>query len=278
MNTVAVQPFEPFFFDREHLKRLAEGNRERYAAADPFPHIVLDDFLPPGIAQRIASEFPEPRDIEWQRFSSPSERKLASADPARMPAFTRQVLAEFNSRAVCDFLSVLTGIDGLIPDPHYVGGGLHQIEPGGFLKVHADFNHHEGLRLDRRLNLLLYLNDDWKEEYGGHLQLWTTDLQRCAARVLPVLNRCVIFSTTSDSYHGHPDPLTCPPDRRRRSLALYYYSNGRPEEQQRPSHSTLFVERPGEHFRIRERASKVVRKLVPPVIFDLARAIRGKSD
>lgn len=276
MTTSAVPTHEPFYFDREALLRLAEAHREKYAKADPFPHIVLDGFLPDGVVRAIAREFPEPRDIEWQRFSSPSERKLASSDPARMPPFTRQVLAEFNSRAMCDFLSALTGIQGLIPDPYYVGGGLHQIEPGGFLKVHADFNRHDGMRLDRRLNLLLYLNDDWKEEYGGHLELWTTDLARCAQRVLPVINRCVVFSTTSDSYHGHPDPLKCPPDRRRRSLALYYYSNGRPEDEQRDTHSTLFVQRPGEHFQAREAASRVLRKLVPPIVFDVARAVRGR--
>jgi Rps23 Pro-64 3,4-dihydroxylase Tpa1-like proline 4-hydroxylase len=93
--------------------------------------------------------------------------------------------------------------------------------------VHADFNRHEKLNLDRRLNLLLYLNRDWKEEYGGHLQLWTRDMGRCVVKVLPVFNRCVVFSTTDFSYHGHPDPLTCPPGRTRKSIAMYYYTNGR---------------------------------------------------
>ena len=101
-----------------------------------------------------------------------------------------------------EFLESLTGIDGLIPDPYYEGGGLHPIVPGGFLKVHADFNWHKDLKLDRRLNVIVYLNRNWKEEYGGHLELWNREMTRCERRVLPIFNRCVIFSTTDFSYHG----------------------------------------------------------------------------
>jgi Rps23 Pro-64 3,4-dihydroxylase Tpa1-like proline 4-hydroxylase len=145
-----------------------------------------------------------------------------------------------------DFLETLTGITGLLPDPHLWGGGLHQIQRGGFLKVHADFNRHERLDLDRRLNLLVYLNKDWKEEYGGQLELWSRDMKRCEERVLPVFNRCVVFSTTDTSYHGHPDELTCPEGWTRKSMALYYYTTGRSAEETSQSHSTLYQERPGE--------------------------------
>src|SRR5581483_6543461 len=117
--------------------------------------------------------------------------------------------------------------DGLIPDPYFTGGGLHQIERGGYLKIHADFDRHEKLGLQRRLNVLVYLNRDWDESYGGALELWDRAMTHPVVRVLPVFNRCVVFSTTDQSYHGHPEPLTCPPDRRRRSLALYYYTAAR---------------------------------------------------
>ena len=139
-----------------------------------------------------------------------------------------------------DFLERLTGIDALIPDPHYFGGGLHQIRPGGFLKVHADFNRHSRLDLERRLNAILYLNKDWQEEYGGHLQIWDNDMTRCEKKVLPVFNRLLVFATLDTANHGHPDPLTCPPDRARRSMALYYYTSDRPEgEQRRRAHHRL---------------------------------------
>ena len=115
-----------------------------------------------------------------------------------------------SSPPVLRFLEALTGIEGLIPDPYFGGAGPHQILPGGFLKVHADFNWHPLLKLDRRLNLLVYLNKDWREEYGGQLELWDRDMARCERQILPVFNRTVVFSTTDFSFHGHPRPLACP--------------------------------------------------------------------
>lgn len=175
-----------------------------------------------------------------------------------------------------DFLERLTGISGLIPDPYFTGGGVHQIERGGHLGVHADFNVYERLRLDRRLNLLLYLNRDWQEEWGGHLELWNSGMTTCERRVLPIFNRCVIFSTTDSSYHGHPDPLRCPPHRTRRSLATYYYSNGRPVEEQSDGHSTLFRERPHESIMLRSSrtARRLAAALMPPIVTNAFRRRR----
>jgi Rps23 Pro-64 3,4-dihydroxylase Tpa1-like proline 4-hydroxylase len=185
---------------------------------------------------------------------------------------TRLLLYQLNSATFINFLEELTGIDGIIPDPHFVGGGLHQIERGGYLKIHADFNRHKKLSLDRRLNLLIYLNQDWQEEYGGHFEMWDRDMTRCEKKILPLFNRCVIFNTTDFSYHGHPEPLTCPPDRTRRSLALYYYSNGRPAEEIAGGHSTLFRPRPGEEIPQKvssKRAFKnIFKKFVPPIAIE----------
>jgi Rps23 Pro-64 3,4-dihydroxylase Tpa1-like proline 4-hydroxylase len=174
-----------------------------------------------------------------------------------------------------EFLAILTGIKGVIPDPYFVGGGLHQIKPGGKLAVHADFNHHEKLNLERRINVLIYLNKDWKEEYGGHFELWNKEMTRAEQKVLPVFNRCAIFSTTSISYHGHPNPLACPPDRTRKSIATYYYSNGRPEEEVRDSHSTLFVRRPGEVDVERLSFKKIVNAVSPPILVKAYKKVRG---
>src|SRR6185436_17882303 len=151
-----------------------------------------------------------------------TEKKLASKLESQLGERTRRFIWGLNSQVFLTYLETLTGIEGLIPDPHLFGGGLHQIVPGGFLKVHADFNRHEKLKLDRRLNVLIYLNRDWKEEYGGHLELWNRDMSRPERRVLPLFNRCVVFSTTDFSYHGHPDPLRCPEGRTRKSIAMYY--------------------------------------------------------
>jgi hypothetical protein len=236
--------------DAERLMALAAKHHEAYITAEPFPHVVIDDFLPEGVLESVLEEFPKPGAIDWQRFDAPSEKKLAAASELQMGPATRSLLHQLNSSIFIDFLEALTGIQGIIPDPHFVGGGLHQIERGGFLKLHVDFNRHRRLNLDRRLNLLLYLNKDWREEYGGHLQLWDKDLTRCYERILPIFNRFAIFTTTDFSYHGHPDPLTCPEGWSRKSLALYYYSNGRPAEELADggAHSTLFKARPGEQI------------------------------
>jgi Rps23 Pro-64 3,4-dihydroxylase Tpa1-like proline 4-hydroxylase len=178
------------------------------------------------------------------------------------------VLYFFNSRFMLDFLEELSGIDGLIPDPYFMGGGLHQIKPGGFLEVHADFNRHGKLKLDRRLNVLLYLNQNWKEEYGGHFELWNKDMTAPVRKILPLFNRMAMFSTTSTSYHGHPTPLSCPPDRTRKSIAIYYYSNGRPEKEQRDGHDTLFQAREGASKPHLAGVKRAIRAITPPILLD----------
>jgi 2OG-Fe(II) oxygenase superfamily len=257
------------------LLRLAKANAERYAGGRPFPHIYFDDFLPIQAAEAALRDFPEPRQVKWSEFDSPQEKKLAFDVVERLPAGVRDVLYFMNSRPMLEFLEILTGISGVVPDPYYIGGGLHQIKPGGKLAVHADFNHHKRLNLDRRINVLIYLNKDWKEEYGGHFELWNKEMTAAEQKVLPIFNRCAIFSTTSTSYHGHPNPLTCPPDRTRKSMATYYYSNGRPEEESRDAHSTLFVRRPGEVEEKPAFFKTAVRAFCPPIVVDTYKKIRG---
>jgi Rps23 Pro-64 3,4-dihydroxylase Tpa1-like proline 4-hydroxylase len=216
----------------------------RYRTAAPFPHIVLDDVFDAAELEKVLGEFPAPQQTEWVRFDNPTEKKLGfHHQKSAISDIIRQFLWQMNSFEVLEFLEKLTGIAGLIPDPYFGGGGIHQIERGGFLKVHADFNWHPKLRLDRRLNMLIYLNKDWREEYGGHLELWDGQMNQCVRSVLPVFNRTVIFSTTDASYHGHPQPLNCPPGMTRKSVSLYYYTNGRPEEERSAPHDTIFLKR-----------------------------------
>jgi hypothetical protein len=262
---------ETFMFDRAAMLAAGQGLREQFAAGDPFPHVVVDGLFPDDVLDAICDEFPEPEAADWQRFGSSAEVKLALADTTQMGPVTRNFLAECNGSVFVDFLGAMTGIDGLVSDPHYGGGGLHQIRPGGFLKVHADFNRNKRLRLDRRLNALVYLNKEWQDSYGGHLELWDKDMSRRGAKVLPVFNRMVVFATTDFAYHGHPDPLTCPTHRARRSMALYYYSNGRPDHEVSSDHTTLFQKRPGES--IRRDGRELARRWVPPAVLDAGRKL-----
>ena len=234
------------FLDSNKLEELAGKHSGTYAEAEPFPHVVIDDLFSEEVLRAIIEEFPSPSGIDWNKFNNREEQKLASTRETQMGDMTRLFLYQLNSSIFINFLETLTGIKGLIPDPHFWGGGLHQIERGGFLKIHADFNRHERLDLDRRLNLLLYLNEGWREEYGGYLELWNRDMTQSIQKILPVFNRTVIFSTTDYSYHGHPDALKCPVGQTRKSLALYYYSNGRPPEELSGDHGTLFKKRPNE--------------------------------
>jgi Rps23 Pro-64 3,4-dihydroxylase Tpa1-like proline 4-hydroxylase len=259
---------QPIFQDPRY-RDMADKLRSTYVSNDPFPHIVIEDFLPLDVAEKILSEFPGEKAQEWHRFDNPMEKKLATREDEQFGPFTREVMHELNSRGFLEFLEKLTGIDALIPDPHFEGGGLHQIPRGGFLKIHADFNYHARYMLNRRLNLLLYMNKGWEDAWKGHLELWDRGMKGCVKKVAPVFNRCVIFSTTDDAYHGHPHALECPEGTTRKSLALYYYTNGHPESGGAARHTTLFRRTPDEiggplarvWYGFRWRLAKLLRKL-----------------
>jgi hypothetical protein len=261
--TPVMQDFRGMhFFDPDLLDAVAETYGRSFVTAAPFPHVVVDGLFPQQAIDDVLKEFPEPSP-SWIRFDRETSVKLAMPNEMTMGPSTRHLLHEFNGAAFVNFLEHLSGIDGLIPDPHYEGGGLHQIERGGFLKVHADFNRQERLRLDRRLNVLLYLNRDWDDGWGGQLELWDESMTTCVRRISPIFNRMVVFATTDLAYHGHPEPLQCPTGVTRRSLALYYYTNGRPELERSRAHSSLYQRRPGQDQSLRRPLWK---DFIPPVV------------
>lgn len=277
----------PFLLDSGSLMRLAEEHARAYREAKPYPHAVFDDFVPQAIVDACVAEFPASTATIWDYYSDEGRtEKLALSDEAKMGPVTRQVVAQLNGPTMIAFLERLTGIKGLVPDPNLLGGGLHQLDQGGFLDVHADFNVHPKLRLDRRLNVLLYLNQDWQEDWGGQFEMWDEHMEACRKSVLPVAGRLVCFNTTSTSFHGNPQPIAGPPGTARRSLAFYYYTNGRPAEERQAAHSTLYQERgraPGGHPTVRRggRMRALARDLTPPVLVRAARrfrARRGSSD
>jgi len=246
------------FRNRGPIEVLSNASLDRlagysgYSEASPFPHLVLDDFFNPTILDAVLAEWP-PQDaanLEEHNDGTYVRKKRGSTYRTR---FKPQTRALFDRLAAADFLEALeqaTGIWGLMPDPYLWGGGLHFTQSGGRLAIHADFNKHFKYNLDRRLNLLLYLNRGWTEQNGGWLELWNADMTACGQRVLPVFNRMVIFSTTDTSFHGQPEEIVGPPDLFRRSIALYYYTNGRPASEITPGeeHSTLWRERPDRGF------------------------------
>jgi hypothetical protein len=230
-------------FDRDQCVAAGEALAERYRTAQPYPHIVMDDFLDVDVLRRINAEFPA-RDGRTY-FDRPQERFKYQFNPNTVDSgLVRNLLAELNGEPFLAFLSAMTGIEQLISDPYYAGGGLHETLAGGHLGVHADFNVHGDMKVERRLNLLIYLNEDWDPSFGGDLELWDKKMRKAATSIQPLMARAVVFNTTLQNFHGQPEPLVCPPDRSRRSIATYYYTafEGRADQ---PERTTTFQQRPG---------------------------------
>lgn len=268
------------------LIELGKQKSKAYQDASPFASIYFDDFFNAAALKEILAEFPELGGEGKNEvfYANPNEAKYASKGEYKFGPKTRAFMHFLNSQPFLEFLQELTGIEEtLVPDPYFEGGGYHQIKPGGFLKVHVDFHKHKTMNLDRRVNVLVYLNEDWKEEYGGHFELWEKDMSKCVTRIAPLFNRMAIFSTTDYSWHGHPDPLTCPQDRSRKSLALYYYTNGRPASEVNEAHrnriTTTFAARKGQdstRMTVFNNMVNLANDLLPPIIVKTIKRVRKK--
>lgn len=233
-------------------KSLADSCRSNYTLANPFPHIVIDDFIPNDLAVQCYNQmsqhedwmfdsmmgYPEDeRDSQvnkwWTPYDSDSKNKIESDMPA-----VWKCLQYFNSRPFLLFLEKLTGIKDLIADVDFEGGGIHKIKNGGRLELHSDYNKHPNKDIWRRINLLLYLTPNW--DYNGHLDLYEKEPLVKVKSMLPTFNRAVIFNTTDDSIHGHPIPLVCPEEISRYSFALYYFTKDRPEHEKSNSKAAIW--------------------------------------
>ena len=198
---------------------------DSYRKGDPFPQIVLDDFLPEDVAQKAYEAFPSVKDQGWIHYVHFNEKKHGLNKKDLLPEYIQKLIGELNSERFLDWLMALSGIEDLKEDEMLEGGGLHQSLKGGFLNIHADFTVHPHKKnWRRRMNLLIYLNPEWQDEYGGFLELWSRDMKQCVHSIKPAFNKAVIFNTDEDSYHGLPDPINCPEDDSRKSLALYYFT------------------------------------------------------
>jgi Rps23 Pro-64 3,4-dihydroxylase Tpa1-like proline 4-hydroxylase len=208
-------------FNYSYWMKQAEERRLEYQTDRPFPHIILEDFLTSEALRETAAEYVK---VDWQNYRHYNENKQGG-NVRKLPPTISAVLTELNSPRFLQFLESVTGIRDLIADDSLGSGGIHQSQRGGFLNIHADFTvhpYHHNWR--RRINVLIYLNEQWPEEWGGKLELWARDMSECQRKVAPIFNRCVIFNTDETSFHGHPEPMTCPEGVKRKSIALYYYT------------------------------------------------------
>jgi hypothetical protein len=250
-----------FTLNEEDAYRLGHEHMGEYVFADPFPHAVLDDFLPLEMANTLLAHFPaeqKANDKVYEKGYGGTHKRQIS--PYDCDAYMRSAFAFFNSAQFVRFIEGITNIEGLIPDPYFAGGGLHETSSGGLLGIHADFQVNESLQLFRRVNVLIYLNKDWQEAYGGKLELWDKAMTQKVVEVAPVFNRCVIFNTDADSFHGHPDPLTTPAHITRKSIALYYYKAQPIQNQTGESRHTLYVARPHDDDKTKADVEKLRKK------------------
>ncbi len=217
-----------WFFDRARLRTLALAARDAYSAARPYPHVVLDGFLGEPLAESLAGAFPGPNHPAWMRrdYREQAARmgQLQRKGFAGVEPSIRHLLNELSGMAFLDFLGTLTGVHGLIADPHFHGGGPSLTLPGGHLALHADFNRDRTRHLERKLTVIYYLGVDWQPEWGGALELWDATRTRCEASYLPIADRLLVMAHGDAYWHGHPHPLACPDGRYRASVSAYYYA------------------------------------------------------
>lgn len=272
--TLPIDSRDGLAMDPVEARQFGALLHEGFKAAQPFPHIVLEDFLPLPVLQRALDGFPPGQlasdGVFESGYAGLHKRQIMPEDCGHS---ARELFWFFNSRPVLQFLEGLTGIEGLLPDPYFVGGGYHETGRGGKLGVHADFRIHSQLHVQRRLNIIIYLNDvEWDDAWFGHLELWSRDMKTLMARVAPRLNRCVIFQTEADTWHGHPDPLATPEGVTRRSIALYYYTASPSIHDELPDTDTVYMARPDEAAQDRREARSLwlwerLRDWVPPVVY-----------
>jgi len=205
---------------------------------DPFKHIVIDNFLTDFYANLLLEDFDSADKENWDKREENDVQVKWRSDwkfDSEIPGGTKKVIQYLNSGDFLRKLTEYTGIEGIIPDPYLTGGGFNQINRGGCLAVHADGNWHDLMKVHRRLNLIVYLNKEWEDGWGGNLELWSkTDENtpdKCKVKIKPIWNRAVIFQTDDFSFHGHPETLNCPENVSRKSLILYYYTSERPSEE-----------------------------------------------
>jgi len=226
------------------IARLSDKN----VSNDPFSHFCLDNFLNEDFANEVHDAFPSYEEALTLglQFNAVNEKfKIQIVDPKKFP---KPILELHELLATDEFVakvSNMLNIPNLIADPELVGGGIHETNSGGHLDVHIDFNYIPERDLHRRVNILLYFNKNWKEEYGGYFDIWNKDVSERKGYFAPTFNRACGFSTGDFSWHG-VTPINCPTEVIRKSFAVYYYTKEAPEGWDGSKHSTIFKARPDE--------------------------------
>ncbi len=247
------------FINMESLRKRQPEIKATYRSTAPFHYIMLEDFFYPDKADEIYNGYPSIEDGKWDGTTYIDQKNKFQKSTFEKGSLFQNVFNELNSSEFLSWLSDITGIDDIIADDELFGGGLHQSIRGAFLNVHVDYNIHPKTKYHRRLNVLVYMNKDWKDEYEGHLELWNLSegKHELLGRYAPTFNRCVIFETNEISFHGHPRPLKTQDGINRKSIATYYYTKTRPANEIASEHNTLYVNTEGVGGQIKRLSSGI---------------------
>lgn len=231
----------------ESLKIRSSEIRNDYQSKKPFRYAMFENFFKEDAAKKIYESYPEITDGTWDGTTYIDQKKKFQKTKFEPGSIFNKVFEELNCKEFLKWLENISKIEELEADTELFGGGLHQSINGAFLNVHVDYNFHPTTKYHRRLNVLVYMNKDWKDEYGGHLELWdlSNDKKTLLGKFAPEFNRCVIFETNEISFHGHPKPLKTPESVNRKSIATYYYTKTRPDNEIGPEHNTIYVNTEG---------------------------------
>src|SRR5579862_8021748 len=233
----------------EQVLRDAERYRDSFLSAEPFKHLAIENFFEAGFAERLLTDFPsfDPQ-LARNEFGY-TGNKAVNTKIREISATYQELYQTISSPPFLDLVSCISGIPDLMVDPKMYGGGTHDNRHGQELDAHVDFNYDQEQQLHRRLNLIVYLNKDWKSEWGGAIEIHSNPRTPDTNRIYafdPLFNRCVLFETNEHSWHGFPR-IDLPPEERhrsRKSISIYLYTKDRPVEEIAPVHGTFYVQRP----------------------------------
>lgn len=245
--------------------------RKQIRAAQPFSHVVVDGWFNPTLLELVHEEFDSFDRTNWKVVKDENQLLHRSVAPVGLGPASQLYFGIVNSGWFVKLLAEITDIEDLMADAHLFGGGLHETRPGGKFAVHRDFDRHVLYGVDNKMVFITYLNKSWDPAWGGALELWGGEPKQCVRKVEPEFGRSILLLHGADSFHGHPDPMTAPDGRTRRSVASYYYRNAQSVQ--------LRMKRVSSVFMVAHRSKRLRRmawRLMPPILMDAIRRLLGR--
>ena len=222
-------------------------NNELKCDTNPIPYILIDNFLKDDMYQSINKEYPNKLDESWWKYENPLEVKYANDKIHEYSKNTQNLFYALSHQEFINKIGNIFNIHNLEYDPHCHGGGLHMMPKYGRLNMHLDYEIHPITNKKRRLNIILYMNDEWDKSWNGDTQLWDETMSKCMVKSYPKRNKALIFVTNDDSWHGIPNKIMCPENIFRKTIAFYYVSK-KNDEKSKCRSKAVFTKRPDDKY------------------------------